>query len=196
MIYGSSPSPQWYLDLANPHLDINSNHASGSFTAWVPPNYFTTIGTTASDALAAGFVVTRSDGTVDSTVDASVTADNDGVLFRTTIGYSHPRITVAQVVAAPPSDAGVAPTVDAGVASDAGVSDDAGLAVTPDAQVTHADAAVTTSGADAAGGPVATSSGGGCSTSGNSTTWFAAALLLLTCSMLRKRERAAPSRKH
>lgn len=121
LIFEPSPTPRWYLDLANPHLDVDGNPVSGSFTAWVPPSYFETLGTTASAALETGFDVTRTEGGVPEALSASVTLDNGGTLVRVeSVSYSAPRITVAESAGGggdPAPDAGAGSGVDAGSGS-------------------------------------------------------------------------------
>ncbi|HTV23943.1 MAG TPA: hypothetical protein VMG12_34870, partial [Polyangiaceae bacterium] len=97
LLFAPYPTPRWYVDVANPHLDVLGNPVSGSFTAWVPPNYFEAIGTTASAALATGFDVTRTEGGLAAPLAATITLDQGGTLVRIdSISYSAPRITVAQ----------------------------------------------------------------------------------------------------
>jgi MYXO-CTERM domain-containing protein len=97
VLFAQFPTPRWYLDVANPHLDKDGNPATGSFTAWVPPSYFEALGTTASTALEAGFEVTRTEGGVDAPLTATITLDEGGTLVRVdSVSYSAPRITVAQ----------------------------------------------------------------------------------------------------
>ncbi|MBC8068183.1 MAG: hypothetical protein IAG13_07605 [Deltaproteobacteria bacterium] len=95
MIYGAFPEPHWYLDLGNPHLTVDGSPAGGSFTAWVPPSYFEGLGTTAADAVAAGFEITRTVAGVEAVVTGSATLENGGAYIRVDwLGYSTPRITV------------------------------------------------------------------------------------------------------
>jgi hypothetical protein len=102
MIYGAFPQPHWYLDLGNPHLTVDGSPAGGSFTAWVPPSYFEGLGTTAADAVAAGFDITRTAGGVDALVSGTAALDNGGAYIRVEwLGYSTPRITVTGSDAVP-----------------------------------------------------------------------------------------------
>ena len=97
VLFEPSPTPRWYLDLANPHLDVDGDPVTGSFTAWVPPGYFEALDTTASAAIEAGFDVTRTEGGVAAPLEATITLDHGGTLVRVeSVSYSAPRITVAQ----------------------------------------------------------------------------------------------------
>jgi hypothetical protein len=97
LIFETFPTARWYLDLGNPHLDVDGDPMTGSFTAWVPPSYFEALGTTASAALAAGLDVTRTDGGIESTLAATITLLDGGTLVRVdSVSYSTPRITVAE----------------------------------------------------------------------------------------------------
>jgi hypothetical protein len=96
VIYAPSPEPHWYLDLANPHLSLAGPPATGSFMAWIPPSYFTGVGTTPEDAVAAGFGITRTDGGIDSSVTGAASLVDGGVYVRIPLlNYSAPRLTVA-----------------------------------------------------------------------------------------------------
>ena len=97
VLFEAYPTPRWYIDVANPHLDTEGNPVTGSFTAWVPPSYFEGLGTTASAALETGFDVTRTEGGVGEPLAATITLDQGGTLVRIdSVSYSAPRITVAQ----------------------------------------------------------------------------------------------------
>lgn len=97
VLFEPYPTPRWYLDVANPHLDAAGNPVTGSFTAWVPPSYFEALDMTASAAIAAGFEVTRTEGGVAAPLEATITLDRGGTLVRVdSVSYSAPRIVVAQ----------------------------------------------------------------------------------------------------
>jgi hypothetical protein len=150
VLFESYPTPRWYLDVANPHLDVQGNPVSGSFTAWVPPSYFEALGTTASAALAEGFDVTRTEGGLAAPLAATITLDQGGTLVRVdSISYSAPRITVAQ------STGGAA---DAGGVSDPGASGSGGSG--------NADPGASGSGGSSGGSDVGASGSGGGSGSG------------------------------
>lgn len=116
LLFEPNPTPRWYLDLANPHLDVQGNPVSGSFTAWVPPRYFEALGTTASAALATGFDVTRTEAGVAAPLAATITLDQGGTLVRVdSVSYSAPRITVAES-----TDGGGGGATDAGASGSGG----------------------------------------------------------------------------
>jgi hypothetical protein len=123
VLFAPYPTPRWYVDVANPHLDVLGNPVSGSFTAWVPPRYFEALGTTASASLAEGFDVTRTEGGLAAPLAATITLDQGGTLVRVdSISYSAPRITVAQSTggAGGGSDAGASGSGGVGGGSDPG----------------------------------------------------------------------------
>ncbi len=89
----------WYVDLANPHLTLDGDPATGAFEAWIPPAYFTAAGTTAAEAVAEGFHVTRRDGEVETTVAGAASLVDGGAYLRVDeLGYSAPQLRVAPQV--------------------------------------------------------------------------------------------------
>ena len=100
---GGDPVKHWEFQLANPHFDMNHVPAEGSFTAYIPPNYFTANGIDPADT---DFSVTRDDAGVLSTVDGSTTRDSNGgaKLSIPTLHYSSPTLKVKSIArATPPS---------------------------------------------------------------------------------------------
>ena len=94
--FGTYPEPYWSLQvLGNPHLDMNGNPVRGSFNAWLPPAYFTHMGTTPEDAAATGFDVVSSEGDTSTSVPATVAVQDGGVgIDVADLGYSMHHIDV------------------------------------------------------------------------------------------------------
>ena len=94
--YATYPQPYWYMGLGNPHLETDGmTPATGSFTAWVPPGYFDSIGTNAADAAATGFTFDRVDGDTTTEVSGAASLVDGGVMLRLPdVHYSSPTIEV------------------------------------------------------------------------------------------------------
>ncbi|HEY8717159.1 fibronectin type III domain-containing protein [Pengzhenrongella sp.] len=88
--------PSWYMSaLGNPHLDPTGNPVRGSFNAWIPPTYFTSLATTAEAAAAVGFDVISSEGGESVSIPATVALQNEGVSIDVPdIGFSVHRVDV------------------------------------------------------------------------------------------------------
>jgi hypothetical protein len=170
LLFEQYPTPRWYLDLANPHLDTEGNPVTGSFTAWVPPSYFEAIGTTAGAAVEAGFDVTRTESGIAEPLSATIALDSGGTLVRVpSVSYSAPRITVAQSVPGSGSvDAGTPGNdgPDAGYGPDAGSGGSAGEGEGGTGGSVSAAGGGGYGGTDSAGGSDAGGSGSGGSGSG------------------------------
>jgi hypothetical protein len=179
LIFGADPNPHWYLDLANPHLDVAGSPTAGSFTAWVPPNYFAALGTTAADAVANGFLITRTEDGVETTVVGTAAVENDGAYVRIdSLGYSTPRITVtddplgggtATTSTGASSDGATGSTSDAASTSDAGSSSGAASEGASSTGAAATSAAGSTSGAASTSGAGSTSGGAWTTTEGGSS---------------------------
>ncbi|HEX8632385.1 MAG TPA: fibronectin type III domain-containing protein [Catenuloplanes sp.] len=141
IVFGTSPEPYWYLPfLGNPHLDSAGNPVRGSFNAWLPEAYFASLGSSADAAAGVGFDVLSTEGGVQVSIPAQVTARDGGVgIDVKDLGYSVHRIDVlsrpSQVDAqagapGPPRYVAVAPTVGAVAVSWATPTSDGGSPVT------------------------------------------------------------------
>lgn len=124
VMFGTYPEPYWSLSmLGNPHLDVDGNPVRGSFNAWLPPSYFTTVGTDAEAAAAVGFDVVSSEGGDAVSLPATVEVRDGGVgIDVPDLGYSTHAVKVfsrQSQAAAPgattpgrPQQVGVVPAVD------------------------------------------------------------------------------------
>ena len=100
VLYAAFPDKQWLYSVANPHLRVDgTTPATGSFTAYVPPNYFTESGI---DAESSVLKVLRSDAGGDPfEIPATATRDDaGGVTLRIdALSYSSPALAVRSVAA-------------------------------------------------------------------------------------------------
>jgi hypothetical protein len=81
-LFGSFPTPRWFLQLGNPHLALDGvTPVVGTYSAYVPQALLDEVGATAADAAATGLDVTRSDGGTVTTVGASVMDVGDGGVY-------------------------------------------------------------------------------------------------------------------
>lgn len=120
-IYGTFPSPYWYLQLGNPHLTPDSDPATGSFTAWVPESYFASLDTTASDAVDAGFSVTRDTGGGPEEIPGAAALVDGGAYLRIpSVGYSSPTIQVQPLTVGSPTVLAADPPAATGITPGAG----------------------------------------------------------------------------
>ncbi|MDQ1519613.1 MAG: hypothetical protein QOI55_686 [Actinomycetota bacterium] len=104
VLYTPNPLPHWMLQLANPHLTVDGDPASGSFTAFVPPGFFSSLGVDAAAAVANGFSITRTDDGVESPVDGAASLVDGGAYLRVpSLSYSSPTIAVGPLVGDAPS---------------------------------------------------------------------------------------------
>ena len=99
--YAAFPNRMWLFSVANPHLGTTGGPASGSFTAYVPPNYFSETGI---DPTATGFTVIRDDAGSLSPVTSTSTDDGFGgwTLRINDLHYSSPTLSVRSVAKASP----------------------------------------------------------------------------------------------
>jgi hypothetical protein len=122
--FATSPAPYWYLSvLGNPHLDQDGEPVRGSFNAFVPGNYFASVGTTAKLAATVGFDVQGVDTVTGATtaIPATVTHVDGGVMLDVPdLGYSIQRINVYN--RAPAASADTLPGRPTGVHATAGAS--------------------------------------------------------------------------
>lgn len=89
------PEPYWELKLGNPHLDVNGNPVRGSFNAWLPESYFTSLETTVDAAIATGFSVASAADGVTTLISPDVSKVDGGVMISLVdIGYSVRTLTV------------------------------------------------------------------------------------------------------
>jgi hypothetical protein len=80
ILYGTYPEPYWMMPfLGNPHLGVDGNPVRGSFNAWLPPSYFTAMGTDATSAAAVGFDVQSREGATTVSLPAGVALQDGGV---------------------------------------------------------------------------------------------------------------------
>lgn len=100
VLYAAFPDKQWIYSVANPHLQVDgTTPATGSFTAYVPPNYFTESGI---DPESSTLKVLRSDAGGDPfEIPATATLDDaGGVTLRVdSLSYSSPQLSVRSVAA-------------------------------------------------------------------------------------------------
>jgi hypothetical protein len=84
------PEAFWSIPaLGNPHLDLNGNAARGSFNAWIPPRYFSSLHTNAENAARIGFDVVGVEGGTAVSLPFSARVRDDGVAIDVPyIGYS------------------------------------------------------------------------------------------------------------
>lgn len=99
--YASFPNRMWLFSVANPHLTTTGAPASGSFTAYVPPNYFTETGI---DPTTTAFTVIRDDAGSLSPVTSTSADDGFGgwTLRIDDLHYSAPKLSVKSVAKASP----------------------------------------------------------------------------------------------
>lgn len=94
---GGDNVPHWEFQVANPHFASDGTTRNrGSFTAYLPPGYFTTAGVTAASS---EFEVFRDDGGTLSTVAGTTTTDVAGgaKLEIPDLGYSSPTLKVRSI---------------------------------------------------------------------------------------------------
>jgi hypothetical protein len=96
VLFGTWPEPYWTMQaLGNPHLDMNGNPVRGSFNAWLPPAYFTSMDTTPEAAAAVGFDVVSSENGSSVSIPAQVGEVDGGVAIDVPdLGYSIHSINV------------------------------------------------------------------------------------------------------
>lgn len=99
--------PQWSFQVANPHLGVSGEAATGSFTAYLPKNYFDSTGLA---AISTEFEVIRRDGTGGSAINTPLTGitsvdPSGGAKLRiNSLHYSSPTLLVrSRSNATPPS---------------------------------------------------------------------------------------------
>ena len=93
------PEAYWELTLANPHLAVSGEVATGHMNAWMPSAYFESMGTTTSAALSVGFTVmseeTTDEGTITQVVPAQLSEVNGGLMVTLdSVTYSTNKIRV------------------------------------------------------------------------------------------------------
>ena len=93
------PEAYWELTLANPHLAVSGEVATGHMNAWMPSAYFESMGTTTSAALSVGFTVmseeTTDEGTITQVVPAQLSEVNGGLMVTLdSVSYSTNKIRV------------------------------------------------------------------------------------------------------
>ena len=72
-IFSRDPSPHWSITLGNPHLQTDGvTPVVGTFTARIPGGLLDDSGTTADEAVAAGLLIKRADGSQITTVGAAM----------------------------------------------------------------------------------------------------------------------------
>ena len=99
--YAALPNRMWLFSVANPHLNTLGSPANGTFTAFVPPNYFTETGI---DPTSTGFTVIRDDAGSLSPVSSTSTPDDFGgwTLRISDLHYSSPTLNVKSIAKASP----------------------------------------------------------------------------------------------
>lgn len=99
--YVAAPNKYWLFQVANPHLTETGAPATGTFTAYVPPNYFWA---SDIDPTATEFSIAREDGSTVTPVSGTVTPGAWGgtVLRLDNVGYSNPKFKVTSVAKAKP----------------------------------------------------------------------------------------------
>jgi hypothetical protein len=89
------PEPYWELKLGNPHLDVNGDPVRGSFNAWLPESYFTSLETAVDEAIATGFSIASVADGVTTLISPDVSKVDGGVMISLAdIGYSVRNLTV------------------------------------------------------------------------------------------------------
>ncbi|MCX6422537.1 MAG: fibronectin type III domain-containing protein [Actinobacteria bacterium] len=107
------PETYWELKLGNPHLDVNGNPVRGSFNAWLPESYFTSLETTVDAAIATGFSVASAADGVTTLISPDVTKVDGGVMISLVdIGYSVRTLTVRNEPVPPLAAPGVPTAIE------------------------------------------------------------------------------------
>ena len=108
------PEPYWELKLGNPHLDVNGDPVHGSFNAWLPESYFTSLETTVDAAIATGFSIASVADGVTTLISPDVSKVDGGVMISLAdIGYSVRTLTVRNEPVPPLAAPGVPTQVQA-----------------------------------------------------------------------------------
>ena len=96
MVEGGDPVDHWQFQVANPHFQTDgTTPAAGDFEAFVPGNYYASIGREPTDTL---FAASRLDGSDLSPLTGSTTVMNDGAkLTIADLHYSEPTLMVRNV---------------------------------------------------------------------------------------------------
>lgn len=96
----------WRVGLSAPHFLPDGSVRHGSYSAWVSPQTLTDLHLTLEEALSGGLSVTREDGGVTSSVNASLTARDGGVYIEIPdLTFSTPTIVMKKRAQPPAPDA-------------------------------------------------------------------------------------------
>jgi hypothetical protein len=104
VLYSGYPTPNWLVQLGNPHLDDQGNPVSGELVAYIPPAYFDAIGTSADVVFANEVAVTSTDESGNEIAIPSTQELVDGGIYLsvTDIGFSMPDVRVYTPLTAAP----------------------------------------------------------------------------------------------